>query len=93
MILILLAVAYAFLPAFFASEQQPEDECVSISQLLDSYQFTSEDMNILVNDMDHEIVADISGWIGSTTPNEFIDAYLQEDPAFKPVISDYIEAH
>lgn len=75
-----------FMPSISANERQQADR-------LDSFQFTTEDMNILVKNMDQQIVNDITACIGSATPNQFIDAYLQKDPSFENTITDYIEAH
>nr|WP_303180685.1 hypothetical protein [Lachnoclostridium phocaeense] len=50
---------------------------------------TPEDMNLFAEYMDPEILTEVNEELGSATPYEFLDRYIDKDPEFAEVLERY----
>lgn len=53
--------------------------------------FTGEDMEMLVKEVDPAVVKEVSGELGTATINQYLARFAKEDPGFRPVIAKFLD--
>lgn len=59
--------------------------------VLEQVDLTSEDMTALAEYVDSETVREITGELGSTTPEAYVEAFIREVPGFAEKFMNYIQ--